>query len=152
VLLSLLPVLVIGELLFHSGSHAAEPAQLLREFGKSNLILQPANGPCVLLDVYIADKQDTRMQGLMFIEKLGEFEGMFFVYPQPVEISMWMKNTLIPLDMLFISHDGTISNIATDTIPLSTETIRSKQPVVNVLELNAGSVRRWNLRTGDRVR
>ena len=63
VLLSLLPVLVIGELLFHSGSHAAEPAQLLREFGKSNLILQPANGPCVLLDVYIADKRDTRMQG-----------------------------------------------------------------------------------------
>ncbi len=87
----------------------------------------------------------------MYIESLGEFEGMLFIYHQPAEISMWMKNTLIPLDMFFVREDQTIARIVTETVPLSTEIIFSREPVTTVLELNAGSAQRWNIKVGDRL-
>jgi uncharacterized membrane protein (UPF0127 family) len=76
---------------------------------------------------------------------------MLFVYPQPARISMWMKNTLISLDMLFIDADGKIVNIAARTTPLSTRSIAASAPVTRVLELNAGFARRWRLAPGNRM-
>jgi uncharacterized protein len=66
-------------------------------------------------------------------------------------VSMWMKNTYISLDMLFIRPDGTIARIAANTEPLSTRTVSSGEPVLSVLELNAGSAARLGIRPGDRV-
>ena len=81
----------------------------------------------------------------MFIEELGTYEGMVFLYRQPADIAMWMKNTLISLDMLFIRGNQRIASIAENTTPLSTDTIYSGEPVQIVLELNAGSAQRWNI-------
>jgi uncharacterized membrane protein (UPF0127 family) len=72
-----------------------------------------------------------------------------FLYRQPADIAMWMKNTLISLDMLFIRGNQRIASIAENTTPLSTETIYSGEPVQIVLELNAGSVKRWNISPED---
>ena len=77
--------------------------------------------------------------------------GMLFDFKAPRVIVMWMKDTLIPLDMLFIAADGTIVTIAENTRPLSLAAISSRVPVLGVLEVNAGTVRRLGLRAGDRV-
>jgi len=88
----------------------------------------------------------------MFVESLGEFEGMYFPSPVPVEVTMWMKNTLVPLDMLFIREDGEVGHIARDARPLSTDRISSQGAVVGVMELNAGFARRWRVDRGTRLR
>ena len=87
----------------------------------------------------------------MHVRELPDGWGMLFVYGREQEISMWMKNTHVSLDMLFIRADGSIASIATDTEPLSLETIPSGEPVSRVLELKAGSVKRWGLKPGDRL-
>lgn len=130
---------------------AAEPAHLLRDFGRVGVLIETSNGPCVFIDAYVATDGATRAQGLMYIESLGEFEGMLFIHRRPAEISMWMKNTLIALDMLFVRDDQTIARIVTDTVPLSTDIISSREAVTAVLELNAGSAQRWGIQIGDRV-
>jgi hypothetical protein len=76
---------------------------------------------------------------------------MYFDYARPVQITMWMKNTLVPLDMLFVRSDGTVGHIAEDTRPFSTDRIESRGEVVGVLELNAGFARRWRVVPGTRL-
>ncbi len=142
-------LVIIAGLFFES--KGAEPAHLLRDFGRMGVLIETSNGPCVFIDAYVAINGATRAQGLMYIESLGEFEGMLFIHRRPAKISMWMKNTLISLDMLFVRDDQTIATIVTDTVPLSTDTIFSREPVTTVLELNAGSAQRWGIQVGDRV-
>lgn len=107
---------------------------------------------CHFLDVYLARTAEERAQGLMYIRELGEFEGMLFATSAPAAVSMWMKNTYIPLDMLFIRADGTIARIAADTTPFSEDTIRSGEPVTGVLEVNGGFAARHGVRPGNRFR
>lgn len=90
-------------------------------------------------------------QGLMFRRRLAADAGMLFVYPTPRIITMWMRNTYIPLDMMFIGPDGRIVRIAERTRPMSTETISSGRPALAVLEVNAGTAARLGIRSGDRV-
>ena len=90
-------------------------------------------------------------QGLMHRRRMAADAGMLFIHRRPAPRSMWMKNTLIPLDMLFLGADGTILRIVERTVPLSTRTIRSGRPATAVLELNAGTAERLGLREGDRV-
>ena len=90
-------------------------------------------------------------QGLMHRLTLGENKGMLFLYAPPQRIWMWMKDTYIPLDMLFIRPDGTIAAIAEDTIPLSLTPIGPDVYVNGVLEVLAGTSERLGLRPGDRV-
>ncbi|KMO39957.1 hypothetical protein VQ02_08920 [Methylobacterium variabile] len=92
-----------------------------------------------------------RAQGLMFRRAMAPDRGMLFDFERTAPVSMWMKNTYLPLDMLFIRADGTVARIAADTEPLSTRTISSGEPVLAVLELNAGTAARLGLRAGDRV-
>jgi hypothetical protein len=104
--------------------------------------------------VFFARGPEQRAQGLMFVESLGELEGMYFGVAGaggPVELSMWMKNTRVPLDMLFIRPDGTVGHIARDTEPFSTTRIPSGGPVLGVLEVNAGFARRWGVEPGTRL-
>ncbi len=91
-------------------------------------------------------------QGLMFRRHLPKDAGMLFVYRRPTEIAMWMRNTYIPLDMLFIREGGRIGKIAERTVPLSDATISSGGAVIAVLELNGGTSERLGIKVGDRVR
>lgn len=101
--------------------------------------------------VYLALTPTQRANGLMHVRDLPADRGMLFLYDQPQVASMWMKNTLLPLDMLFIRADGTIDSIVTDTTPGSLAAIRSEGAVTGVLELNAGTVARLGIAPGDRV-
>ena len=99
--------------------------------------------------VEVARTSGQHSQGLMFRRRLAADAGMLFVYRRVEPIAMWMQNTLIPLDMLFIGPDRRIAHIVERTVPMSTETIGSKFPVSSVLELNAGTVSRLGIKTGD---
>ena len=99
----------------------------------------------------IADTEELRTRGLMFRHFLPEDKAMLFDYEKPRPVSMWMKNTNISLDMLFIQEDGTIAAIAQDTVPQSLDTISVQEPVRGVLELAAGTVKRLGLRVNDKV-
>ena len=146
-------VALIGTLACLVGSTArpAQPTALLTDFEQARAILETAHLRCLLLDVYLAEDAWQHAQGLMFVEQLDEFEGMLFLYPRPARLAMWMKNTYIPLDMLFLSSDGSIAGIAAHTTPLSTERIESPDAVTQVLELNAGFVDRWRVEPGNRL-
>lgn len=101
--------------------------------------------------IEVAKSDRERMQGLMYRQSMPADQGMIFDYKTPQHVSMWMKNTYIPLDMLFIRADGVIARIATNTEPLSTRTISSGEPVLAVLELNGGATARLGIHAGDRV-
>jgi hypothetical protein len=89
--------------------------------------------------------------GLMFRDRVGPDEGMLFDWGSPRESMMWMRNTLIPLDMLFIAADGRVHRIAERTVPHSLATVDSRGPVRATLELAGGTAERLGLRVGDRV-
>ena len=101
--------------------------------------------------VELATPSDQQATGLMYRRKMAADAGMLFVYPSDAPVSMWMKNTFIPLDMFFIGSDGRITHIAERTVPQSTELIGSNGPVRAVLELNGGTASRLGIRPGDRV-
>lgn len=105
----------------------------------------------VSFQVELAQTPKSRRRGLMFREHMGRNEGMLFVYEKTRAISMWMKNTLIPLDMLFISATGEIIRIEADTEPLSLRNIPSGKPVLAVLELNGGVAKEYGIQAGDRI-
>ena len=138
-------------LILAGAATAAEPAALLHDFPRGQLVLETRGPRCLLIEIYIASSPQQRAQGLMFIESMPEFQGMYFGYSEPVGIAMWMKNTLIALDMLFIGEDLTIAGIAINTTPLSTERIESPEAVIGVLELNAGFAQRRGAEAGTRV-
>ena len=130
---------------------AAEPARLLNGFPQTKLIIDTSGSGCVLFDIYVAQNSAQRTQGLMHIESLGEYEGMIFLYGRPTTISMWMRNTLIPLDMLFVNADSRIDSIHANATPLSEDIIESGPAAVAVIELNGGAARRFNIEPGNEV-
>lgn len=92
-----------------------------------------------------------RAKGLMFRQSMPQDYGMLFDFGADIPVSMWMKNTYIPLDMIFIFRDGTIHRIAQRTEPHSERTISSLTPVRAVLEVNAGVSEKLGLKSGDRI-
>jgi len=101
--------------------------------------------------VEIADTRRQRAQGLQGRKSLPPGTGMLFDFKTEQPVSMWMKNTYISLDMLFIAADGTVTNIAHGTQPLSLEIIASGKPVKAVLEVMAGTAKILGIRKGDRI-
>ncbi len=101
--------------------------------------------------VELADEPEERRRGLMFRRSMAAGDGMLFRHDQPQRSAMWMKNTYISLDILFIQQDGVIVNIAPDTEPESLTQITSKGRVLAVLELNAGITERLGIKPGDQV-
>ncbi len=143
-------LLIVG--LASAGTVAASAQQAGQSFATDRLSIVTAEGRQLDFEVELAVNAEQRAQGLMFRRKLPEMAGMLFVYGKEWEVSMWMKNTVIPLDMFFIKGDGRIVAIAERTVPYSLETISSGQPVTGVLELNGGTAARLGIRPGDRVR
>jgi uncharacterized membrane protein (UPF0127 family) len=101
--------------------------------------------------VEIADTDATREKGLMFRKTMEPDHGMLFVFPITEGVAFWMKNTILPLDMLFIRDDGTISSVAPNATPFSTEEISSAEMVRGVLELNGGRAAALGIVPGDVV-
>ena len=104
--------------------------------------VSPEGTPFLRIAVELAETREEQTQGLMGRRSLPSKGGMLFVYPEAIDQSFWMKNTPLPLDIIFIAEDSTIVNIARRTRPLSEETIRSTGPAQFVLELRAGFVDR----------
>ena len=121
------------------------------QFRKSSLVIV-TGGREIKFDVELALNDAERSRGLMFREKLGPYDGMLFDFHREAPVSFWMKNTLIPLDMIFIAADGTIRSIHANAVPHSTETIPSQFPVRGVLEINGGSAKLLGIKPGDKVK
>jgi len=102
--------------------------------------------------VELADTPAERAKGLMYRKQMPADQGMLFVFQVESPIMMWMKNTYIPLDMVFVSRHGMVTAIATDAVPMSEATISSDGPAYAVIELNAGTVAKIGLKPGDEVR
>lgn len=117
----------------------------------SDLVIETAKGP-QHFTVELANTDESRARGLMFRQNMAPDAGMLFDFGQEQMASFWMRNTLIPLDMLFIKADGTILNIHQRAIPHDETGINSEGPVQAVLELNGGTVARLGIKPGDRVR
>ncbi len=99
----------------------------------------------------VADTEMTRERGLMFRQVMPPDQAMLFDVGSPRPISMWMKNTYVALDMVFVRQDGTIAAIAENTVPKSLDTIGVQEPVRGVIELAAGTAKRIGLAKGDHV-
>lgn len=138
------------------GLLAAAPRPILAQepmtFDTTELVIETQAGGSHRFTVELALSMRQRSRGLMFREELAPDAGMLFVYPQEQEIRMWMRNTLIPLDMIFVASDGRIVHIAEETVPLSEKVISSGGPARAVIEVGGGTARRLAIRPGDRVR
>jgi uncharacterized membrane protein (UPF0127 family) len=121
------------------------------QFKRSSLTIV-ASGHDLKFEVDLATNDAERSHGLMFRKQLGAYEGMLFDFHQEMQVSFWMKNTLIPLDMVFIAADGTVKHVHANAVPLSTEAIPSRYPVRAVLEINGGSAALLGIKPGDKVK
>jgi len=119
--------------------------------GLEKLKIQTADGRTVNLRVEIVDTPESRNQGLMFRESLDDDYGMLFVFEREQPISFWMKNTLIPLDMIFIRADGVVHHIHARAIPHDLTPIPSNGPVLGVIEVRGGQAEALGIRPGDIV-
>lgn len=104
------------------------------------------------IDVDIADSDEERRRGLMGHRSLGYDRGMLFIFDRVDQSGMWMKNTPLPLDIVFVSADSKVINIARRTTPFSEETISPTAPKKYVVEVRAGFANRFNLSEDTRIR
>jgi hypothetical protein len=138
------PLLVLVLLLL------ALPARALETFATSEITVLTAGGPQKFkIELALSDAQ--MEQGLMFRRNLAPAAGMLFDFKSPTPVTMWMKNTLIPLDMLFLDEHGRIIDIHERAVPLSTDIIAGKAPARYVIELNGGTAARLGIKPGDQV-
>ncbi len=129
---------------------AVSPRLAGAEAERSEVVVTGAGGAHEFT-VELADDDRERATGLMYRRSMPANQGMLFDFGRVEPVSMWMQNTYLPLDMLFVRQDGTIARIAANTEPLSTRTIPSGEPVLAVLELNAGTTGRLGIKAGDRI-
>ena len=114
------------------------------------IVIDTRNGPAKFR-VEVAADMESQERGLMYRKELAPNAGMLFDFGRPRFVTFWMKNTYIPLDMLFVRADGTISSLASNAVPLSTQTIPSYEPIVAVIELAGGRAHELDIEPGDRV-
>jgi uncharacterized membrane protein (UPF0127 family) len=139
-------VLLGAGLLAFSGSASAD----LVTFTKSKLVITTAKGQFPF-DIELALTPPQMAQGLMYRRTLAADAGMLFDYGDPQSIAMWMKNTFIPLDMIFVGKDGKVVGLHERAVPMSLDTIESKVPAKAVIEVNAGTIGRLGIQIGDTV-
>jgi uncharacterized membrane protein (UPF0127 family) len=126
-----------------------QPTQL-RDFPRDQLAIERRNGRDTF-QIWLAETPAQQEQGLMWIRQLPADYGMLFVLGETRQMNMWMKNTYVSLDMLFMNSSGRITHIVQRTTPLSEAIISSNGEIAAVLELAAGEVQRRGIATGDRV-
>ena len=114
------------------------------------LTFETAGGPQIF-QIEVADTPEQRRVGLMYRRSMPADHGMLFDFGRPQDVSMWMENTYVSLDMVFVGENGRVTRIAENTEPLSTRIISSDGPARYVVELVAGAARRIGLKPGDKV-
>ena len=146
---------VLGTLMMLLSANAALPEaaapEPLTAFPQSLLAIKSATGKVVNFKIWTADTEQREQQGLMFIRDMDEHAGMLFMFPQNQRVSMWMKNTYISLDLLFLNARGKIDYIAAGATPLSEAIIGPPTPEYAVLELKGGACERLGIKVGDVV-
>jgi uncharacterized membrane protein (UPF0127 family) len=125
-----------------------EPAEQTLACGEGRVTAYGTFGQAQF-SIELADAPEERARGLMFREAMGPFEGMLFVYERPQSVHFWMKNTLIPLDMIFTDQTGRIASIHHNAIPHDLTSIFGGDEIFAVLEVNAGMSNRLGLKVGD---
>lgn len=126
-------------------------ATLSATFTTESLTIRKADGSTHVFTVEIAADSEQRAQGLMNRKDMAAGRGMLFDFGTTRRVYMWMKDTYLPLDMLFLGQDGTVVGITPDTVPLSEAIIDSHEPVRFVIELNAGAAKTLGLSIGDKA-
>ena len=119
-------------------------------FGRGQVRIETAGG-VRLFHVELAETSEQRSRGLMYRRTLAPDAGMLFLFPERERPTMWMANTWLPLDMLFLATDGRIVDIFPNTVPRSRLVISSPHPARMVLELRGGTARRLGIAPGDRI-
>jgi len=127
------------------------PLEDLAQFPLGKLEIADGKKVKYVFQVWLADNPQRQAQGLMFVRGLPDLRGMLFVHDSPRAFSMWMKNTYIPLDMVFIDAHGRIQQIVEQTKPHSLDLIRSTEPALAVLEIAGGEAKRLGIHAGQRV-
>ena len=118
---------------------------------KRDLVVQTQQSNRYFFKVEVADTEQSRRTGLQNRLSLSNQEGMIFIFPQEQQVRMWMANTYIPLDMLFINGNGQIVHIERNTVPMSRTPLGPNQPVLAVLEVRGGLAKEMNINVGDQV-
>ena len=121
----------------------------LSTFPQSLLAIRTNAGQVINFKIWTADSPRREEQGLMYIRDMDEHAGMLFMFPHNPHPTMWMKNTYLPLDLLFINPAGRIEYIAAQATPLSLSIIQSSKPALAVLELKGGACDRLGIQVGD---
>lgn len=142
----------LGSLLMAALGASLWPWPALARAATQELTIEKSSGGSATFTIEVAQSEAEKAKGLMFRTKLGENEGMLFPYGRSQEVTMWMRNTYISLDMLFIRKDGVIHRIEARTEPLSDRVIASEGEVFAVLEIPGGAAERQGIKAGDRVR
>ena len=127
---------------------SAEP---LSAFPQSLLAIKTSAGKVINFKIWLADTQRREEQGMMFIRDMDVHTGMLFMFPGNSRVSMWMKNTYISLDLLFLNAQGRIDYIAAQAMPESETIIGPPTPEFAVLELKGGACEQFGIKVGDRV-
>lgn len=136
---------VIAAAFVLASSAFAQNSDLDEAFEKDVLIIHASEHACYRLDIYLAMNNEQRARGLMHVRSLPQTTGMLFVYESDGYLSIWMKNTYIPLDIVFARADGSVSSIEYDAEPLSLRSMQALEPVRYVLELNAGVAKKLSI-------
>jgi len=127
------------------------PPEPLSAFPQSLLAIRTSSGKVVNFKIWEADTQKREEQGMMFIREMDEHTGMLFMFPENKPVTMWMKNTYVSLDLLFLNAQGKIDYIAEKATPRSEAIIGPPTPEFAVLELKGGACQRFGIKVGDKV-
>lgn len=119
--------------------------------GTLSLVKGKSDSVLVQLDIEIAEGEYETQTGLMYRESMEKDQGMLFVFPEEAYHSFYMKNTRFPLDIIYIDRDSVVTSIIKNARPLQDNSLPSTQPVMYVLEVNAGLSDIWGLQAGDRM-
>ena len=127
---------------------APEP---LSAFPQSLLAIRTSSGKVVNFKIWEADTPKREQQGMMFIREMDEHTGMLFMFPENKPVTMWMKNTYVSLDLVFLNAQGKIDYIAANATPRSEAIIGPPTPEFAVLELKGGACESFGIKVGDKV-
>ncbi len=139
---------LVGNVIFISSTHAGTEKKITFELSELS-ILSEGKGHDFTVELAVTVPQ--RARGLMYRKYMPPQNGMLFLFEEKQMVTMWMENTHIPLDIIFIDEKGTIVHIAKSTAPMSRDYIHSTVPVISVLELNGGVTDRLKIQAGDRI-
>jgi len=149
---ALAPALVLALLFSNASCGDSSNVVTAAPAKRPTAILENADGKELRVALEVADNDATRRRGLMWRQSMPDSHGMLFIFPYEEIQSFWMKNTLIPLDMMFINSEHEIVGIVHEAEPRTLESRRVEKPSTYVLEVNGGWVRKNKIRSGQRVR